>query len=103
MSAGAAPLVSVGMPVHNEERAGAQTLDAILALDYPRDRLHVLVVSDASTDATDQIVRGYADRGVALIRLPHRAGKSAAENAARTCPRISDSPITIESMPEATR
>ena len=77
------PSVTVTLPVHNEERVVAQTLDAILALDYPRDRLHVLVVSDASTDATDQIVRGYADRGVALIRLPDRAGKSAAENAAR--------------------
>jgi cellulose synthase/poly-beta-1,6-N-acetylglucosamine synthase-like glycosyltransferase len=43
----------------------------------------VLVVSDASTDRTDEIVRGYADRGVELLRVPVRGGKTAAENAAR--------------------
>ncbi len=77
------PSVSITLPVHNEERVVARTLDAILALEYPKDRLHVLVVSDASTDRTDEIVRGYADRGVELVRLPERSGKSAAENAAR--------------------
>ena len=77
------PSVTVTLPVFNEEGVVAQTLDAVLALDYPKDRLHVLVVSDASTDRTDEIVRGYADRGVELIRLPKRSGKSAAENAAR--------------------
>ncbi len=77
------PSVTVTLPVFNEERVVAQTLDAILALDYPKDRLHVLVVSDASTDRTDEIVERYANRGVELIRLPMRSGKSAAENAAR--------------------
>ena len=77
------PSVTVTLPVFNEERVVAQTLDGILALDYPKDRLHVLVLSDASTDRTDEIVRGYADRGVELVRLPERSGKSAAENAAR--------------------
>ena len=41
------------------------------------------MVSDASTDRTDEIVRGYADRGVELLRMPERHGKTAAENAAR--------------------
>ena len=77
------PSVTVTLPVFNEERVVAETLDAILALDYPKDRLHVLVVSDASTDGTDEIVERYANRGVELIRLPRRSGKSAAENAAR--------------------
>ena len=77
------PVVTVMLPVFNEERVVAQTLDTILALDYPKDRLHVLVVSDASSDRTDEIVRGYANQGVDLIRLPRRSGKSAAENEAR--------------------
>lgn len=78
------PEVTITLPIFNEERVVALTLDAILALDYPKDRLHVLVVSDASTDGTDEIVERYANRGVELIRLPRRSGKSAAENAART-------------------
>ncbi len=78
------PEVTITLPIFNEERVVALTLDAILALDYPKERLHVLVVSDASTDGTDEIVKRYANRGVELIRLPRRSGKSAAENAART-------------------
>lgn len=77
------PLVTITLPVYNEERVIASTLEAILALEYPTDRLHILVVSDASTDRTDEIVQGFADRGVQLIRLDHRSGKSAAENVAR--------------------
>ncbi|MEP6474158.1 MAG: glycosyltransferase, partial [Gemmatimonadota bacterium] len=51
-------------------------------IDYPEDRRQILVVSDASTDRTDQIVRSFADRGVELLRLDTRRGKTAAENAA---------------------
>ncbi len=77
------PRISITVPAYNEERAIAATLDALLAADYPADRRQVLVVSDASTDRTDEIVRGYADRGVELLRVPVRAGKTAAENAAQ--------------------
>ncbi len=77
------PMVTLTLPVYNEERVVAGTLDAILAADYPREKLHVLVVSDASTDRTDDIVREYAARGVELLRLPQRSGKTVAENAAR--------------------
>jgi cellulose synthase/poly-beta-1,6-N-acetylglucosamine synthase-like glycosyltransferase len=80
------PSVTITVPAYNEERSIAQTLDQILASDYPADRRQVLVVSDASTDRTDEIVLGYAERGVELLRLPQRGGKTAAENAAR--PRL---------------
>src|SRR5690606_36623768 len=53
-----------------------------LALDYPRDRLEVLVVSDASNDGTDEIVQRYAARGVRLLRMPQRGGKTLGLNAA---------------------
>ena len=76
------PEVTLVVPVYNEEAAIARTLDALLALDYPTDRRHILVVSDASSDATDRIVEGYADRGVRLVRLGRRSGKTAAENEA---------------------
>ena len=78
----ACPSVTITVPAYNEgERLGA-TLDRLLALDYPADRRHILVVSDASTDGTDAVARAYADRGVELLRLDRRAGKTAAENAA---------------------
>lgn len=75
------PRVSISLPAYNEERQIAGALDAVLALDYPRDRLQVLVISDASTDATDRIVQGYAERGVELLRMPRRGGKTVAEQA----------------------
>jgi hypothetical protein len=75
------PAVSIVLPVHNEAAQIAEVLERILALDYPGPR-QIVVVSDASTDMTDEIVQLYAARGVELIQLPSRRGKSAAENAA---------------------
>jgi cellulose synthase/poly-beta-1,6-N-acetylglucosamine synthase-like glycosyltransferase len=74
------PTVSFSLPAHNEERNIRATLDALLALDYPLDRIQVVVGSDASTDRTDEIVREYAGRGVELVRLDLRGGKTAVEN-----------------------
>lgn len=76
------PEITITIPAYNEERAIAATLDSLLELDYPATRRHILVISDASTDRTDEIVRGYADRGVNLVRLPVRGGKTVAENTA---------------------
>ena len=70
------------MPAYNEESQIAETIESLLALDYPAERRQILVVSDCSSDRTDEIVRGYADRGVELLRLEQRSGKTAAENAA---------------------
>jgi len=78
------PPISIALPVHNEATVVADTLKHILSLDYPAERRQILVVSDASTDGTDEIVSEFADRGVELLRLPYRVGKTAAENAART-------------------
>lgn len=76
------PEVSVSLPAYNEEETIRGALDALLAADYPSDRLQILVVSDASTDRTDEIVREYEDAGVELLRVESRGGKTAAENAA---------------------
>lgn len=76
------PFITITVPAFNEEESIADTLDRILASDYPADRRQVLVISDASDDRTDEIVEGYADRGVELLRVRRRSGKSAAENAA---------------------
>ncbi len=76
------PRISITIPAYNEAAAIGPTLDSLLALDYPADRRQILVVSDCSSDGTDDIVRGYAGRGVELLRMPTRRGKTAAENAA---------------------
>lgn len=74
------PEVSIVIPVFNEEEVLRAKLDNSLGLDYPRDRLEVIVVSDGSTDRTVEIAREFADRGVRLIELP-RSGKGPALNA----------------------
>ena len=76
------PSISISLPAFNEAASIGGTLDRLLALDYPDHRRQIVVVSDASTDGTDEIVRGYADRGVELVRLVGRRGKTGAEEAA---------------------
>jgi cellulose synthase/poly-beta-1,6-N-acetylglucosamine synthase-like glycosyltransferase len=74
--------VTLIISAYNEERAIAEKLDNTLALDYPRDKLQILVVSDASSDGTDEIVSQYASRGVELLRMPDRGGKTVGLNKA---------------------
>lgn len=74
--------VSVLVPAFNEVECIAATLEALCAQDYPKDRLQILVVSDCSDDGTDDVVRGFADRGVELLRQPRRGGKALGLNAA---------------------
>lgn len=82
--AGGWPSISITIPVYNEVGQIRDLLESILRLDYPRERMQVLVVSDASDDGTDEIVRSYTSKGIELLRMPVRGGKSAAENAARS-------------------
>ena len=77
------PMISIVVPAYNEEAQIRGLLDSLLALDYPADRRQIVVVSDASTDGTDRIVAEYADRGIELIRMPKRVGKTGAENYVR--------------------
>jgi glycosyltransferase involved in cell wall biosynthesis len=79
--------VTITVPVYNAVSSIRTTLERLLELDYPRDRLQLLVLSDASNDGTDDVVRELAERGVELMRAPSRRGKTAAENAAVTVAR----------------
>ena len=74
------PTVSLIVIAHNEETSIAAKLDNVLSLDYPADRLEVIVGSDGSDDRTHEIVGKYADRGVTLCVFP-RQGKIPALNA----------------------
>lgn len=75
------PIVTIAIPAYNEEGQIRGAVEAVLAQDYPAPRRQILVLSDASTDATDSIVREYESQGVELLRMPVRGGKTAAENA----------------------
>lgn len=75
------PTVSLVISAYNEVKSIAAKLDNIFSLEYPRDRLDVVVASDGSTDGTDDIVARYKEQGVTLLSLP-RVGKAAALNAA---------------------
>jgi cellulose synthase/poly-beta-1,6-N-acetylglucosamine synthase-like glycosyltransferase len=74
------PTVTLLIPAHDEAVVIAAKLDNALALDYPRDKLQIRVLSDGSTDGTDAIVRRYAERGVELQRIDPRGGKPNAIN-----------------------
>ncbi len=75
---GAPPRVSLIVAAHNEADVIAAKIQDALALDYPRDRLEVIVASDGSTDATVESARAAgADR---VLELP-RGGKIRAQDA----------------------
>jgi cellulose synthase/poly-beta-1,6-N-acetylglucosamine synthase-like glycosyltransferase len=76
------PTVTFLITAYNEARGIADKLEQTLGLDYPRDKLEILVASDGSTDGTDDVVRGYADRGVRLLRVEGRVGKTETQNQA---------------------
>lgn len=78
------PAVTVLVTVHNEEAEIAGRLADLLAQDYPRDRLEILVATDGTTDATESIVTGIAAREetVRLLSSGARLGKSGAQNRA---------------------
>ena len=76
------PGVTLIISAYNEAAVIGSKLDNAQSLDYPADRLEILVVSDASTDATDSIVESFSERGVKLLRMPVRQGKTSGLNAA---------------------
>jgi cellulose synthase/poly-beta-1,6-N-acetylglucosamine synthase-like glycosyltransferase len=74
------PVVTLIVSAYNEEKVIRQKIENSLALDYPRDRLEIIVISDCSDDETDAIVKEYENRGVRLIRMAERGGKTVGLN-----------------------
>ena len=73
------PTVTLIIPAFNEAQVIADKIENSLRLQYPSGLLEILVVSDGSTDATEEIAARYADADVKLLRLPRR-GKAWALN-----------------------
>lgn len=98
------PMISITVPAYNEAAQIRDTIDSLLALDYPAEKRQILIVSDGSTDGTDQIVAEYADSGVELVRTPERLGKTGAEHYARPMLRgeiIVNTDASIRIRPDA--
>ena len=74
------PSVSLIIAAYNEAKVIARKIENSLSLDYPRQKLEIIVASDGSTDGTNEIVRGYAPQGVKLVALNPNQGKSTAQN-----------------------
>jgi cellulose synthase/poly-beta-1,6-N-acetylglucosamine synthase-like glycosyltransferase len=76
------PSVSLLISVYNEAAVIRKKIGNTLQLEYPKSLFEIIVISDCSSDATDDIVSEYADRGVRLIRQSDRLGKSSGLNLA---------------------
>jgi glycosyltransferase involved in cell wall biosynthesis len=73
------PSVSLVITAYNEESRIAEKIENSLSLDYPSDKLEIIVVSDGSNDGTTEIASRHAERGIKLIDIPERIGKHNAQ------------------------
>lgn len=82
LGSGYEPTVTMLVPAHNEAVVIGAKIANCLALDYPRGKLQIHVVSDGSVDGTDEIAGAYAAAGIELQRIEPRGGKPNAVNRA---------------------
>ncbi|MDF2668686.1 MAG: ydaM [Paenibacillus sp.] len=59
---GEAPFVTIMVPAHNEGKVIVQTVESLLALDYPRDRYEIIVINDNSSDNSSVLLAKVQDR-----------------------------------------
>ncbi len=74
------PRVTIVLAIHNEEKDLLRKLDNLAALNYPADRLEVIVISDGSTDQTNKILGAWQDSSRRAVILPKHQGKANALN-----------------------
>ena len=74
------PTVSLLISAFNEEGVIERKIQNILEIDYPKEKLEVLIGDDGSADRTAEIIARYADKGITLVKAPKNAGKAAMLN-----------------------
>jgi len=74
------PFLSILIAAYNEEAGIKKKIEQTLDLDYPADQMEVLVLSDGSTDGTEEIVKSFTDPRVRLLHVSGRRGKTNAQN-----------------------
>ncbi|MHB1770091.1 MAG: glycosyltransferase family 2 protein, partial [Minisyncoccota bacterium] len=77
----ATPHVAVIVPCYNEASTVAATCDSLLALDYPKEKLEIILVNDGSTDGTAQAMERFSDHPQVRIIHKENGGKHTALNA----------------------
>jgi len=76
------PEVTMIITAYNEEKRIKEKLDNTLALEYPGEKLQILVASDGSTDQTNAIVKDYEKSNIKLLTIEKRQGKETAQKEA---------------------
>ena len=76
------PKITFLITVYNEEKKIVEKLENTKLLDYPREKLQILVASDGSTDKTNSLVRAYEQDGIQLLDFHERRGKEGAQHEA---------------------
>lgn len=74
------PSVTIVISAYNEENVIGEKIENTLALDFPKEILEIVIVSDGSNDRTCEIASNFADRGVVLRHFDERIGKTACLN-----------------------
>jgi cellulose synthase/poly-beta-1,6-N-acetylglucosamine synthase-like glycosyltransferase len=74
------PKISVLIAAYNESANIGRKIEQTLHLDYPKEEIEIIVLSDCSTDSTDEIVNQMRDTRVRLMRITQRGGKTNAQN-----------------------
>ncbi|MCK9157374.1 MAG: glycosyltransferase family 2 protein [Candidatus Cloacimonas sp.] len=74
------PSITVLCPAYNEEKLIEAKIQSFLNLDYPKDKIKMIVISDDSTDKTNEIVEKYTNYNISLVIQKPRAGKQNAHN-----------------------
>ena len=69
------PGISIVIAAYNEEKVIKSRLENCLKVDYPMDKLEIIIASDGSDDRTCEIVRKYSDKGIVLYDYKERRGK----------------------------
>src|SRR5436309_9389197 len=74
------PNISIVIAAHNEAESVLQKIQNLLSLDYPNDRLEILIGSDGSTDGTAELLLTISDSRVGVFIFPNRSGTPAVLN-----------------------
>ena len=74
------PSVTIIVPAWNEENTLSGTIHSLLSLDYPKDRLHIFIIDDGSTDSTLSVARGFESVPGITVFTKKNGGKFTALN-----------------------
>ena len=76
------PFVSIIITAYNEEKRMREKIENTLDIDYPSEKLQVIIASDGSTDGTNDIISKYLDKGIEFLPIQERGGKERAQKKA---------------------